>query len=184
MGRFMSVKCLVVCIAAALMFGGCAKKTKGTSTLPEPAQKQKTEAQPSSPGFDTSSSASFNEAKLDDQLQREVNEKLKPIYFDFNNFALKPESVERLGIVAGFLRDHSNLRILVQGHCDERGSSEYNMGLGERRGRAAKDYLTNYGISSAQVEVTSFGKEQPASPGCRDDDCHAKNRRDEFKVIQ
>jgi peptidoglycan-associated lipoprotein len=169
----------------SLMLAGCAKKAANIEPLPEPATRLKADASVAQPrAFDTSSEISFQEADLNEQLRREAAEKLKPVYFDFNSFSLRADAIERLGIIAGFCKDHGNLRILVQGHCDERGSSEYNIGLGERRARAARDYLANYGISPAQVEVTSYGKEQPAIAGCGDESCHQQNRRDEFKAVQ
>ncbi|MDD5674372.1 MAG: OmpA family protein, partial [Chitinivibrionales bacterium] len=71
----------------------------------------------------------------------------------------------------------------VEGNCDERGSAGYNMGLGENRARVVKEYLVSYGIPASRIEITSYGKERPAVPNCTDDPCHAKNRRDEFKVL-
>ncbi|MBN1983445.1 MAG: OmpA family protein, partial [Chitinivibrionales bacterium] len=92
-------------------------------------------------------------------------------------------SLSKLEMAARFLGRYPNVRILVEGHCDERGSSEYNMGLGENRGRAVKNYLNNYGIQSMRVEVTSWGKERPVNRGCTDEECHAKNRRAVYKVL-
>jgi peptidoglycan-associated lipoprotein len=181
----MKVSAGIFAIGISLMLAGCAKKATNINQLPAPSLQSKADTAAARPhAFDTSSEISFKEADLDEQLRREAAEKLKPVYFDFNSFSLRADAIERLGIIAGFCKDHGNLRILVQGHCDERGSSEYNMGLGERRSRAAKDYLTNYGIAPAQIEVTSYGKEQPAVAGCRDESCHQQNRRDEFKVMQ
>jgi len=183
--RTMMASAGIFAFGLSLMLAGCTKKAVNIEPLPPPALQPKADAAAARPrAFDTSSEISFKEADLDEQLRREAAEKLKPVYFDFNSFSLRADAIERLGIIAGFCKDHGNLRLLVQGHCDERGSSEYNMGLGERRSRAAKDYLSNYGISPAQVEVTSYGKEQPAVAGCGDEACHQQNRRDEFKVLQ
>ena len=90
-----------------------------------------------------------------------LNELLQPVYFDFDKFDLKPETINRLERIAGFLREHSSVRLRAEGHADERGSSEYNMGLGENRSRAVKNYLTSYGISSDRIDLTSYGEERP-----------------------
>ena len=132
---------------------------------------------------DTSAGAAFKEAVLSEELAKKVKEALQVIYFDYNSFQLNSDATDRLQIVADFLRENTGLRVLIAGHCDERGSSEYNMGLGENRARVVKDYLLNIGIKPIRIETTSYGKEQPASAFCRDDQCHSKNRRDEFKVL-
>jgi peptidoglycan-associated lipoprotein len=89
-----------------------------------------------------------------------------------------------LETIASFLKDHPSVRLMAEGNADERGSSEYNMGLGENRAKAVKNYLTSYGISSDRVETTSYGRERPANSNCGEDDaCHAKNRRVEWRVL-
>jgi peptidoglycan-associated lipoprotein len=73
---------------------------------------------------------------------------------------------------------------MAQGHADERGSSEYNMGLGENRAGAVRSYLTSYGITTDRVETTSYGEERPVSFNCNsDDNCHSQNRRVEWQVL-
>ncbi|MBD3344804.1 MAG: OmpA family protein [Chitinivibrionales bacterium] len=174
----------ILLMIVSLLVGSC--KPKKTSTLPEtkPEPKPDTSFIETKPvEIDTSDDAVFSEADLSAELEREVQEKLKPVYFEFNSFTLTPEAIDRLGIVASFLSEHPNLRVLIEGHCDERGSSEYNMGLGESRARVVKKYLLNYGMPSLQVEITSWGKEQPIMHNCVDEGCHSQNRRAEFKVL-
>jgi len=132
---------------------------------------------------DTSGNAVFTDASLSDDLSRQAAEALKTIYFDYNSFQLNTDAADRLQIIAAFLKSNQGLRILVIGHCDERGASEYNIGLGEKRARAAKEYLINIGIEQIRLETTSYGKEQPAQGNCIDEICHSKNRRDEFRVL-
>ncbi len=163
---------------------GCKPKV---SPMPE----KKAEVAPPAPAVvekptvvDTSDNASFREAQLAAELERMVRENLLAVYFEYNSSKLTQETVGNLGKAAKFLSDYPNLRILVQGHCDERGSSEYNMALGESRARAVKEYFSTYGIQAHRLEVTSYGKERPATPNCGSDDaCHAKNRRAEFQVL-
>lgn len=166
--------------------GGCRKKK---TVLEEPAHEpvprpDTSFSEPSAMSVDTTDEAVFREADIDEELRRLVEEKLRPIYFDFNSFSIGPEASERLAEAAAFLSEYPNLRVLVEGHCDERGSAEYNMGLGENRARVVKDYLVNYGIEPIRLEVTSWGKERLVEPGCTDELCHSKNRRAEFKVLQ
>jgi peptidoglycan-associated lipoprotein len=132
---------------------------------------------------DTSSNATFKEAMLSDELAQKVKEALQTIYFEYNSFQLNADATEKLQKIAEFLKQNTGLRILIAGHCDERGSSEYNIGLGENRARVVKEYLLNIGIQPIRLETTSYGKEQPASANCHDDLCHSKNRRDEFRVL-
>ncbi len=174
----------ILCVALLLSFTGCKKQV---TTLQEPQPEPKpdttfTEPEPLQ-SIDTSDEVSFNEAELEAEFQRKVQENLRTIYFDYDSYTLKQAEIEKLGAAGNFLREHPSLRVLIEGHCDERGSSEYNMGLGENRSRVIKDYLKNYGIPAIRMEITSWGKERPVVAGCSNDACHAKNRRAEFKVL-
>jgi len=147
-----------------------------------PADTNFQEVQPFS-SIDTTDEAVFDEAELSEELARRIKEALQPVYFDYNSFKLSSESIEKLTNIGTFLKENAGLRILIEGHCDERGSSEYNIGLGENRARVVKDYLVNYGIKPVRLEVTSMGEEQPAVMMCGDEACHAQNRRAEFTVL-
>lgn len=129
---------------------------------------------------DTTDEAVFTEAQLIESLLQKANKVLKQVYFEYNSFQLDQDAVELLVKIAEFLKENPGIRVLVQGHCDERGSSEYNMGLGENRAKVVKEYLINCGINSVRVEVTSYGKEKPVILNCTDQQCHSKNRRCEF----
>ena len=101
------------------------------------------------------------------------------IYFDFDQDVLRPEFQAAVGCHAKYLRDRPTARITLEGHADERGSREYNMGLGERRGNAVSSAMQANGGSASQQMVTSYGEERPT---CQDsnEDCWAKNRRVEI----
>lgn len=101
------------------------------------------------------------------------------IYFDFDRANVRPEYVEILEAHAAYVRSNSSARVILEGHTDERGSREYNLGLGERRGNSARDLLSAEGVASRQVEVVSYGEERPV---CRasNDDCWDRNRRVEI----
>jgi peptidoglycan-associated lipoprotein len=114
----------------------------------------------------------------------ELQKVLQTIYFDFDKYDLRPDAISKLEAVAKFMQDHPQVRVLAEGHCDERGSSQYNMGLGENRAKAVKKYLTSYGIAADKIETTSYGKERPVRLNCgSDDSCNGANRRVEWKVL-
>lgn len=104
------------------------------------------------------------------------------IHFDFDKSELKPEALEVLARKANLLRANPDLRVELQGHCDERGTNEYNLGLGERRSRAAYDYLVKAGISADRLKTISYGEERPLCTE-RGEPCWGRNRRDEFVVL-
>lgn len=175
---------LMLLVLIAVFVCGCRKQRSTLMDVPrDPVQK----AAPPQPdlfkGVDTTDEVSFVEADLASEIASKVKENLKTIHFEFNSYSLDDEAVQKLLIVAKFLNEYSGIRVLIQGHCDERGSSEYNMGLGERRARAVRDYLLNLGIMPIRIEVTSLGKEMPLVTGCTDESCHWQNRRAEFKVL-
>ena len=101
------------------------------------------------------------------------------IYFDYDSFAIKPEFQRVLEIQAKYLLANKGRKASIEGHTDERGGREYNLALGQKRAEAVRRALALLGISDAQVEAVSFGKEKPASTGS-DEAAFAKNRRAEF----
>lgn len=108
---------------------------------------------------------------------------LTTVIFGLDSYELSDAAMDQVITAARFLNEKNTIRIRLDGHCDERGSSEYNMGLGEKRALAVRKLLVDYEVDARRIETTSFGKEQPVTPGCMDDDCHSQNRRVEFTVI-
>jgi peptidoglycan-associated lipoprotein len=104
---------------------------------------------------------------------------LDDVFFDFDYYLLTEEAQKILQKNAEWLRSHPQARILIEGHCDERGTVEYNLALGERRAQSAKDYLSNLGISSDRISVISYGKEKPFVVG-HSEEAWAQNRRAHF----
>ena len=153
----------VLCTAAV----ACSKKVKETpvaETTPPPAQTE----QPATSGV-------YGPADLDtDACLRQ-----RVVYFDFDQDSLRPEFQAIVGCHAKYLRDRPSSRMTLEGHADERGSREYNLGLGERRGNAVSSAIQANGGSGSQITVTSYGEERPV---CTDsnEDCWAKNRRVEI----
>jgi len=101
---------------------------------------------------------------------------LKDIHFDFDEYDIRPGDAEILKENAALLKKFSNVKIQIEGHCDERGTIEYNLALGERRANNAKQYLISLGISPDRISTISYGKERPLDPG-HNEETWAKNRR-------
>ena len=167
----------VMALAAFILFSGCSKQVQKAPPQAKPAPA------PAPKAVEPPPPASVDSFKVED-LDAKMKEIFLPIYFAYDKYDLSSEAISRLQAIAGFLQDHPTLRILIEGNADERGSAEYNVGLGDNRARAAKKYLTGYGIADNRIETTSYGKERPAFPNCGgDESCHSKNRRDEWKKI-
>ena len=109
------------------------------------------------------------------------NDNVKPIYFDFDKAVIRPGDAKILDASATWLKQNGNQLLLIEGHCDERGTNEYNLALGDRRAKAAMNYLVAQGISADRMTIVSYGEERPA---CTEhtEACWAKNRRDQFMV--
>jgi peptidoglycan-associated lipoprotein len=164
MNKFVSVS-----LAALLCVGAvaCAKKPT-TKPMQQPPVEQSSNTGPTSDGR-------YTPADLDtDACLRQ-----RVVYFDFNSNDLKPEFQAIVACHAKYLQDRPSAAIRLEGNTDERGTREYNLGLGERRGNAVSGALTSAGGSAGQLNVVSYGKEKPT---CKEhnDDCWAKNRRVEI----
>ncbi len=108
---------------------------------------------------------------------------LLPVYFDFDQSGIRNDQRGRIDGNAYYLKNNSRSVIRIEGNCDERGTNEYNMALGERRARAAMKYLLNMGISEDRLKTVSFGEEKPLVYG-HDELSWAQNRRDDFFLIK
>ncbi len=104
------------------------------------------------------------------------------IHFDYDKANIRPDDAGTLDQKVGILQANGNVRIRVAGHCDERGSDEYNLALGNRRATSAKQYLVSHGIDAGRVETQSYGKERPLDSG-HNEEAWSKNRRDEFDIL-
>ncbi len=114
-----------------------------------------------------------------DKMMERLREVLKTIYFPLDTYALDEKSRTALAELAVFLKEYPDLSVSIGGHCDERGTVEYNLALGEKRARAVSDYLRAFGIAEGRVKVVSYGEENPAREG-NDEDAYRMNRRAEF----
>jgi len=103
------------------------------------------------------------------------------IHFDFDKYVLTPQAMMILDDKAAYLREHSGVRVLVEGHCDERGSNEYNLALGDRRANSAKNYLVKSGVAASRITTISYGEEQPLCMQ-QNESCWSRNRRGHFSA--
>jgi len=106
----------------------------------------------------------------------------KTVYFDFDKYNLRLDAKTSLDYNYELLHEFSSAIIKIEGHCDERGTVEYNLSLGEKRAKAAQDYLIGLGIAPNRISTISYGKERPVDPG-HNEKAWAKNRRCEFRII-
>ncbi|THB66148.1 MAG: peptidoglycan-associated lipoprotein Pal [Desulfovibrio sp.] len=125
------------------------------------------------------SAAEIAARELEEAKRTIVNE---TIYFTYDSFELSAESRAILSRKAEIMKTYPDLLVQIAGHCDERGTNEYNLALGERRARAASQYLVMLGVNPSQLEIISYGEERPADSG-HNDAAWAKNRRDEFALV-
>lgn len=170
-----TVRCLVfVSLAVLLLSAGCSKKVLNpVDTSSDAAQPQDQQMQ----GFSQDSGQDAQVTTDTTAGSAEFGDKM--IYFDYDRFNIRPEDTQILAELAAFLNLHTDLKVQIEGHCDERGTSEYNMSLGDRRARAAQTYLISLGIDSQRISAISYGEEKPLLAGHTEEDW-AKNRRDQF----
>ena len=126
--------------------------------------------------------ATFDDEEPSTRVDSEKDINLKTVYFEFDKSDLTERSIETLKENAAYLISNSKIKIILEGHTDERGTTEYNLSLGQRRALRIKEYYTKLGISSSRIATISYGKEKPAELGSNEL-AWSKNRRVEIKKI-
>lgn len=121
------------------------------------------------------------ERALREKLGQAASELAQMVNFAFNSSNLTPEARQILTHKADVLKQYPQVKLIVEGNCDQRGTAEYNLALGERRAQSAAQYLSNLGIGADRLSTVSYGKERPLDPGTGEA-AYAKNRRDEFRA--
>jgi peptidoglycan-associated lipoprotein len=106
---------------------------------------------------------------------------LRDVHFDFDKYDIRPDDAKVLDGNAGWLKSNPNHLILIEGHCDERGTNEYNLALGERRAKSTMNYLVSQGVQASRITIISYGEERPSCTQ-KNEECWAKNRRAHFLV--
>lgn len=184
---------VLIAVAAFALGVGCAKKKVAqappTPPTPPPAQQSAPAATPAprqeaaaTPAPTRAPRSNMPDAAtrkhIDDLLAR-----IEDAYFDYDKASLRPDAMDALKKdsteLRDILKDWPDYKITIEGHCDERGSAEYNMALGQKRAEAAKNYLTQIGIPADQFNVVSYGNER-ANKDCKDDSCWQKDRKVHF----
>jgi peptidoglycan-associated lipoprotein len=115
--------------------------------------------------------------------EKKASVPVSDIYFEYDSHAVQSEDLPKIKEMSEWLKANSGVRIVVEGHCDERGTVEYNLALGQKRAEVVKNHLTKFGIDEKRIRTISFGKEMPADPG-HTEDAWAKNRRVHFAADQ
>ena len=176
---------LVAIICAFVLPAGCAKKAvmKGEPAVEKEAAVEKqapAEAAPAKPWKNRKSMK-----RLWRQLPRADKEasEFADIHFAFDRFDLRPDERKILDMHAKWLKAHPEFVVRIEGNCDERGTVEYNMALGQRRAASAMKYLVDLGVAKNRLSTISYGKERPLDPG-HNEEAWAKNRRDHFSVTR
>lgn len=121
----------------------------------------------------------IDEEALREEMMRKIADKIQDLFFAFDSYELSEMAKNKLQNIASLLKENAMVNILIEGHCDERGTIEYNLVLGEKRASAAKSYLVNLGISNDRVETISYGEESPFD-SAHNEIAWAKNRRAHF----
>lgn len=186
MKRHLTPLAAVVLLAVAILplAGGCKKKPPTTTAEarppveapapPETAVPPPPSAPPSAPG---------EGAEVLTMELAQLNERgyLKDAYFDYDQSDLRDDARSVLAANAEWMKRYPSIQVLIEGHCDERGTSAYNLALGDRRANAARDYIDSLGVSGGRVRTVSYGKERPA---CNEstEDCWQMNRRAHFVI--
>lgn len=165
----MNKRIILLTVMAALLVWGCGKGPKQETTQ-RPTTRTETP-----PTTDTGTP----DRPDDRTVMSEALRQLRTIYFDFDKYNLRDDARRDLDRNAEILKQYPSASIIIEGHCDERGTNEYNLALGERRARAARDYLVRSGVDASRLSVISYGEERPVALG-HDEASWAQNRRAEF----
>ena len=181
---------IVVVLLVTVVIAACDKKGKPPVARPMPPPATTADAQPAPPPAPPQpvnepvpvppmpADDAINSKSLDD-LNRDSP--LQPLFFALDSADVSGEGLKTMQDNAAVLKKYPAMQITIEGHCDERGTAEYNLALGERRALAAKNYLVSLGIPADKIKTVSYGKEFPFDPG-HDDAAWSKNRRAHFVI--
>jgi peptidoglycan-associated lipoprotein len=169
-------------IAAVLVLAAACSKKPAAKTEPEPTPTPETTPAVVSvaPTPRPQPTPAATPSVLSEPLTK-LSGYLNPVLFDLDKADIRPDAKDVLGANAEFLRKYPTIKVTVEGHCDERGTREYNMALAQRRASAAKEYLISLGIDASRLTLVSYGKERPFCTE-HDETCWQKNRRAQFTV--
>jgi peptidoglycan-associated lipoprotein len=167
----------VTALAAMLLLSACGKKQQAVETDTGAGESMPAEQVPSQDfGGDTTGSGQVESSDTGSSMVG-----LNDVFFDFDRFDLDATDREVLAANGRMLREQAEARILIEGHCDERGTVQYNLALGEKRAKQVRDYLMSLGVPEGSLEIVSYGKERPFATGS-DEAAWSQNRRAHFVV--
>jgi peptidoglycan-associated lipoprotein len=190
----MSRGCLII-LGGALLFGGCAKKVppvevSDTSTQGAATSDQRLSEEEAARRAREAAIAERERSVTEESMRRRFAEQAKAsreefvnqdVLFAYDSFALSSEAKAALEKKAAWLAENPEVKAQIEGHCDERGTTAYNLALGERRAHATKEYLTALGINTGRLSTISYGEEAPIDPG-HSEDAWSRNRRAHFMI--
>jgi peptidoglycan-associated lipoprotein len=174
----------LICVVAITFAFSCKPKTKPTPPPPPQAKEQPKVEKVIPPPPVVKAEPTEQEIFMSKSLEALNKEKpLQAIYFDFDKYNVRDDAKPVLESNAAWLKKWASTKILIEGHCDERGTEEYNLALGEKRAKGAFDYLISLGVPAERLKILSYGKSQPLDMG-HDEVAWAKNRRAQFLIIE
>jgi len=177
-----SLKVAAMLGAVIALAAGCKKKPPTTTPQAAPPPSSSTEAPPSTTTAPPPPPSRGDAGVLSEDLQT-LNSKgyLKDAFFDFDKADLREDARTALAADAQWLKQYGSIRVLIEGHADERGTEEYNLSLGQKRASSVKDYLVSLGVEGSRVNTVSYGKARPFCAD-HDDNCWQQNRRGHFVI--
>ena len=180
MKRFFAVVAVILVFA---LFGCAKKQVTAPPEVQQPSAMEEQKIGKEAPEKITEEKVAKVETKEIPSKMEEVSGMFEDVHFDFDKFNIRDDAKPTLKKVADYLIKNDKQSMLIEGHCDERGTSEYNLGLGDRRARATRDYLVSLGVPSSRIEMVSYGKERPLCSE-HNEECWAKNRRSHFVIMK
>jgi len=176
-------------VSFLLFSSGCSQKViksnQNAASVESPAKSEQTHVQETAPQLPPSGSEESLNTPASGRtssftiLEGRSTGPMLPVYFNFDQSVIRADQKSRIEKNAKYLKENSGVKIVIEGNCDERGTSEYNMALGERRAVSAKKYLVNLGVNGNNVNTISYGEEKPLNHG-HDELAWSQNRRDDF----
>jgi peptidoglycan-associated lipoprotein len=158
-------------LVTVLVLAGCSKHKEVAEPAPPPAPTTTTETPPPP--------APAPDGNTSEQPNKTVQDQLADVFYDYDSAELSSSAQSTLDANGKVLNDNAGTSITIEGHCDERGTVEYNLALGDRRAASAKDYLVRFGIPASRISTVSYGEERPFATG-GDEAAFAQNRRAHF----